>query len=1195
MLVALIGGTSPQDVVWGSIERRGVESEGGQVAVVVKSIEAAGTTFASALQSLISNDGSLILIEAQTLSAAYCPALKAIKEVSPNFGFYLELVKVDEQKPEMPSIYANGNLNVNHLFEDRSEDITVTNLVNNIEYGAGCRLDNSQYQAMKHMLSSRIAVVQGPPGTGKTYIGVHLTKILLDLDPSLASPVLVMTYKNHALDEFSESILSSELLKTPGNFIRFGNQSKNEKMNRYALKNHVKRPELAEFKLKNEIKRLSVKVKDAFPNFRSVLKEPLEIDTMLKFFDSFQLASMIEATLKEDDWPERLKAYKSIEAIGQAIFEHLGTRKCYPAIDFLMNKLMEALEDWLPSDKFTDAFMLSCGQISAGRRMKTATHDRTSFSNYDDQEATFESEKLFEEIFEASGLGNEVEGNFVIRESDLTGPMIDPYGSQSPECFRNFDLVTEMLARKEDTKKIRALKNLWKLSELARLHLVQYIVWKQREFVRNEMNLLVDQLHEKVEERNRMKLQRELEAVGKCKVVAMTVTGAAMRVDLLNAVKPQVIIVEEAAEISEAHLIPLLGNHVEHLVLIGDHKQLRPSVTCFDLVEKCNFDVSMMERLINNNAQFATLATQNRMSPDISKYLRDIYPQLEDHERVKMNPPVTGLAHNCFFWDHDNLETGGRSYYNYAEAEAVVELVSYLVDGIGYLPEKITLLSGHQGQTGELRKLMRKNTRLALGRPIDVQTIDMFQGDENDIVIVSLVRNNRHATSGFIGVLNRRCVAQSRARSGVIFLGNAATLERRKRSAEVWTPFLNALKEDGHFGKSLILSCPKHPDITKGVSVGESFRLSKFCNEVCGRMMSCGMHTCPELCSNSHFDHSRCSEQVDFTHLCGIHTGKKFCYENAQELKCTTMVDHEHACGHTGQKKCYMNTRDVKCQAQVEFIHICGIHQGAKKCYQEPHHVKCNAPCAYKYHQTEPNQEQRDDVEHDEDRDGVHSCDKQCGDEHTHNHCPQLVKVFCDENLHSVDRKCFEKNYLYKCCELIQFTHIACGHTGVKLCHQDPLDIICAIKVDHTCPKCGQHGSKKCHENIFQVQCFARVQFNLSCGRHESYGYCYEDAITKECHNTCNEKLYPCGDPCKDQCMSQHSHFDQKCQVIKTVLHHCGTTLTKKCYEKGSDLFCIADCPDMLKCGHACPENCGPAHNHDDVLCGVMVRDTCPL
>ena len=111
----------------------------------------------------------------------------------------------------------------------------------------------------------------------------------------------------------------------------------------------------------------------------------------------------------------------------------------------------------------------------------------------------------------------------------------------------------------------------------------------------------------------------------------MTTTGAARNQNILASLRPSIVIVEEAAEIMEAQLIACLHAHAEHLVLIGDHKQLQPSINCYFLERKKDLHISLFERLIRNGFPHQTLGFQRRMHPAISRCVASIYPQLRNH------------------------------------------------------------------------------------------------------------------------------------------------------------------------------------------------------------------------------------------------------------------------------------------------------------------------------------------------------------------------------------------------------------------------------------------------------------------------------------------------------------------------------------------------------------------------------------
>ena len=91
----------------------------------------------------------------------------------------------------------------------------------------------------------------------------------------------------------------------------------------------------------------------------------------------------------------------------------------------------------------------------------------------------------------------------------------------------------------------------------------------------------------------------------------MTITGASINSDIIQRLAPKIVIVEEAAEILEPSLLAAFNEDIEHLILIGDHKQLKPNVDTYELRKKFNFNVSMMERLIMSGMEFKMLEQQS--------------------------------------------------------------------------------------------------------------------------------------------------------------------------------------------------------------------------------------------------------------------------------------------------------------------------------------------------------------------------------------------------------------------------------------------------------------------------------------------------------------------------------------------------------------------------------------------------------
>lgn len=171
----------------------------------------------------------------------------------------------------------------------------------------------------------------------------------------------------------------------------------------------------------------------------------------------------------------------------------------------------------------------------------------------------------------------------------------------------------------------------------------------------------------------------QVQVLNEAAVIGMTTTGVAKFQRLIHAVQPEIVIVEEAAEVLEAHIVTALSAATKHVILIGDHQQLRPG-TCkylyflfwktdlvtnnfiaeYTLAMKYHLDVSLFERMVLNGMEHMTLLRQRRMRPAISNLLVPIYPNLYNHPDVERYPNVKGVSSNLFFVDHQVEETQVR-------------------------------------------------------------------------------------------------------------------------------------------------------------------------------------------------------------------------------------------------------------------------------------------------------------------------------------------------------------------------------------------------------------------------------------------------------------------------------------------------------------------------------------------------------
>jgi hypothetical protein len=173
-----------------------------------------------------------------------------------------------------------------------------------------------------------------------------------------------------------------------------------------------------------------------------------------------------------------------------------------------------------------------------------------------------------------------------------------------------------------------------------------YRVWRKLYFQEKEIQIkaLNEEYAEKLKEFERIRLEEDLYILREANIVGLTTTGAAKFRSIIEQIDPLIVVVEEAAEVLESHVVTSLTKSTKHLILIGDHQQLKPNPTVYDLAINYNLEVSLFERMINNDLPFYQLKTQHRMRPSISSLLvPHIYKELIDHESVQKYEQIKGI------------------------------------------------------------------------------------------------------------------------------------------------------------------------------------------------------------------------------------------------------------------------------------------------------------------------------------------------------------------------------------------------------------------------------------------------------------------------------------------------------------------------------------------------------------------------
>ncbi|KAK5661070.1 hypothetical protein OQA88_10960 [Cercophora sp. LCS_1] len=388
-------------------------------------------------------------------------------------------------------------------------------------------------------------------------------------------------------------------------------------------------------------------------------------------------------------------------------------------------------------------------------------------------------------------------------------------------------------------------------------------------------------------------------------VIGVTTTGLARDIATLRKRRAKVVVCEEAAEVLEAHMISALMPGVEHLIQIGDHQQLRPQINNYSLSLETpqgmlyQVDRSQFERLAVGEPgtppmPIAQLNIQRRMRPQIASLIRDtMYPALQDHPSVSDLPDVVGVRENVFWLDHQHMEdTAGdegrlKSHSNKWEVSMTKALVRHLIRQGAYKSTDIAVLTPYTGQLQKLRaslgedfeislsdkdeeKLAQEGFDLLVDTSVDgndgkstasnqpsfqrkqlldslrLATVDNFQGEEAQVVIVSLVRSNTSRKVGFLRTKNRINVLLSRAQHGLYLIGNKDTYT----NIPMWANVRNQLGAVGAVGTAFNLCCPRHTDTPIQCASPEDFILYSpegGCNIPCDKRLSalCG-ETCPK-------------------------------------------------------------------------------------------------------------------------------------------------------------------------------------------------------------------------------------------------------------------------------------------------------------------------------------------------------------
>ena len=322
---------------------------------------------------------------------------------------------------------------------------------------------------------------------------------------------------------------------------------------------------------------------------------------------------------------------------------------------------------------------------------------------------------------------------------------------------------------------------LWSIRKAIRDLYSQNRKGANRESLRQKINSLKDRATE-------LEIRINEALFSEARVIACTLVSSANRI--LIGMKFGTLFIDEAAQALEAACWIAIRK-ADRVILAGDHCQLPPTIKCIEAM-RGGLDETLMQKIVCNKPETVSLLkTQYRMNDEIMRFSSEWFyhgelnsaPEVKYRSILDFDTPIVWVNTE----DLDcNEEFVGESFgrINKAEALLCIEELKKYINKIGkerLLDERIDfgVISPYKAQVQYLRQLVKKDTFFKPFRSLmTINTVDGFQGQERDVILISLVRANEDGQIGFLNDLRRMNVAITRARMKLIILGDASTLTK---------------------------------------------------------------------------------------------------------------------------------------------------------------------------------------------------------------------------------------------------------------------------------------------------------------------------------------------------------------------------------------------------------------------------------
>ena len=1030
--------------------------------------------------SQISAEETFIMAETSAYFEAYRYVLRGLQTIRETFPFQTYLVEcTNDTNPPRYFTQPQNNVcfDLTCLLDTDSNKRDIPDLMAIAESvplldlkawpdAASLGFDSSQFRALHAALTREFAMIQGPPGTGKTFLGLKIVQTLLNNKQHWCAgddqkPILVVCYTNHALDQFIEGITTFH----QDGIVRVGGRSRSELLQKYNLRNlkmglRIRREVQKEihFSRLDAIRKMETLEEEISKVAKLIEKSEKGIvreEILLDFMTREQHESLFRADIDEES--------SLLNWLGLTSIQYSNDSE-NDVPDEMIQLTDEDENDVIAHERMLD-------EVDEDDLDIFRIHNKKAAEDDDNSIISFDTISLAE--------SNNYQGN-------------EEWQVQPQQKRRLKQLIKRRLDQGECFPEdlAKTLHDVWLLPLDDRWKLYNFWLLEYKRSLKENVKQHEDDFDQTAKRLHEVAREEDGTIMRGATILGMTTTGAAKYQQILNDIGPRIVIIEEAAEVLEAHIITTLSEGCDHVILIGDHQQLRPSPTVFELAEKFKLKISLFERMINNKVPCEILENQHRMRPSISRLLRHIYPTLRDDVTVQEYDSVRGVGSNIFFLNHnypENLIEDTMSHYNEHEAKLIVGFCKYLLLQ-GYDQKQITMLTTYSGQLYKIKQLMNQEQMMFDG--VRATAVDNYQGEENDIILLSLVRSNEDGAIGFLKEDNRVCVCLSRAKIGLYVIGN---FDHLGTGSKLWREIIHSLEKTESIGYELQLYCENHSDEESiRVTRASDFRKAPEggCLRPCSFRLNCG-HACERVCHSydqSHSDYicpKTCAKILcENGHIC-----PKKCVDKCEPCK-IPMKKLLPQCQHPNLVPCGMNPEKFSCTQPCDFILPCG-----------------------------------------------HNCTNKCGDSHCYV-CP-VVETRTLACGHAVKIKCFEKNQL-KTCPMPCSTNLECGHVcrgTCGTCLQKRLHEACQENCGRTlvcghqckepctkdCPPCRLPCFNRCHHSKCPRECgepceVCNEQCAWACEHYTCTMLCHQPCNRPHCDRPCKRTLRRCGHRCIGLC-----------------------------------------------------------------------------